>query len=257
MEAYRQYTSLGKRLEAQLHRTRERNNTTAPTTNTAPADVDLEAISSSSTDIEDTASQLEPIDRPLSKIGTNLAAALTGISHRDHPNSSDTKVFVVGFEGPNDPLNPRNWSLTKRVFCTLNVGIIALVVGMAASIDSAVISRAAQEFGVSEVAEALATGLVSCHNTSLNWIIDCADTTLLISSLLVLALALSSLVPCRKRSAAIPSTSAPWRYICSSSWEQVCRRTWEDSWCVVSLLVSLENHLCRLLADPSATCGIP
>lgn len=161
MEAFRQYTSLGKRLEAQLHRTRATNNTTTPTPNEAPADVDLEATSSSSTDIEDNEAQL---DRPLSKIGTNLAAALTGISHRDHPSSSDTKVFVVGFEGPNDPLNPRNWSLTKRVFCTLNVGIIALVVGMAASIDSAVISRAAQEFGVSEVAEALATGLVSCHN---------------------------------------------------------------------------------------------
>lgn len=161
MEAYRQYTSLGKRLEAQLHRTRGANNTTTtPTPNEAPADVDSEATSSSSTDVEDNEAQL---DRPLSKIGTNLAAALTGISHRDRPNSSDTKVFVVGFEGPNDPLNPRNWSLAKRVFCTLNVGIIALVVGLAASIDSAVISRAAQEFGVSEVAEALATGLVSFH----------------------------------------------------------------------------------------------
>ncbi|KAL7910272.1 major facilitator superfamily domain-containing protein [Trichoderma velutinum] len=159
MEAYRQYTSLGKRLEAQLHRTRGANNTTTPTPNETPADIDLEATSSGSTDVEDDASQLEPIDRPISKIGTNLAAALTGIMHREHPSSSDTKVFVVGFEGPNDPLNPRNWSLTKRVFCTLNVGIIALVVGMAASIDSAVITRAAKEFGVSEVAEALATGL--------------------------------------------------------------------------------------------------
>ncbi|EHK45901.1 hypothetical protein TRIATDRAFT_182617, partial [Trichoderma atroviride IMI 206040] len=65
----------------------------------------------------------------------------------------------VSFEGPNDPLNPRNWSLTKRVFCTFNVGMIALVVGMAASIDSAVIARAAKDFGVSQVAEALATGL--------------------------------------------------------------------------------------------------
>ncbi|KAL7934245.1 major facilitator superfamily domain-containing protein [Trichoderma chlorosporum] len=41
----------------------------------------------------------------------------------------------------------------------MNLGGIALVVGLAGSIDSAVITRAAHDFGVSEVAEALATGL--------------------------------------------------------------------------------------------------
>jgi hypothetical protein len=163
MQAYRQYHSLGARLEAQLSRNRTANNGIS-TTNVQPDDTDVEANSSGSTDVEDNASQLDPIERPLSRIGTNLAVALTGISKKEHPDAGDTKhVFVVGFEGPNDPLNPRNWSLTKRIFCTLNVGIIALVVGMAASIVSAVISRAAKEFGVSEVAEALATGLVSSH----------------------------------------------------------------------------------------------
>ncbi|KAK1242787.1 hypothetical protein MKX08_005599 [Trichoderma sp. CBMAI-0020] len=156
MQSFQQYSSLGKRLEAQLHRTRTANHTIPSTTDVQPADVDLEAPSSGSTDVEDDASQLE---RPLSKIGTNLAAALTGITKQQHPDANDKNVFVVSFEGPNDPLNPRNWSLTKRVFCTFNVGMIALVVGMAASIDSAVIARAAKDFGVSQVAEALATGL--------------------------------------------------------------------------------------------------
>ncbi|UKZ72033.1 uncharacterized protein TrAtP1_012970 [Trichoderma atroviride] len=156
MQSFRQYSSLGKRLEAQLHRTRTENHTIPSTTDVQPADVDLEAPSSGSTDVEDDASQLE---RPLSKIGTNLAAALTGITKQQHPDANDKNVFVVSFEGPNDPLNPRNWSLTKRVFCTFNVGMIALVVGMAASIDSAVIARAAKDFGVGQVAEALATGL--------------------------------------------------------------------------------------------------
>ncbi|PON21402.1 hypothetical protein TGAM01_v209703 [Trichoderma gamsii] len=156
MQSFRQYSSLGKRLEAQLHRTRTANHTIPSTTDVQPADVDLEAPSSGSTDVEDDASQLE---RPISKIGTNLAAALTGITKQQHPDANDKNVFVVSFEGPDDPLNPRNWSLTKRVFCTFNVGMIALVVGMAASIDSAVIARAAKDFGVSQVAEALATGL--------------------------------------------------------------------------------------------------
>lgn len=163
MQSFRQYSSLGKRLEAQLHRTRTANYTIPSTTDVQPADVDLEAPSSSSTDVEDDAPQLE---RPLSKIGTNLAAALTGITKQQRPHTNDKNVFVVSFEGPNDPLNPRNWSLTKRVFCTFNVGMIALVVGMAASIDSAVIARAAKDFGVSQVAEALATGLVSSYSNS-------------------------------------------------------------------------------------------
>ncbi|UKZ94925.1 uncharacterized protein TrAFT101_009778 [Trichoderma asperellum] len=159
MQSYRQHSSLGKRLESQLQRTRTRHHAIPSTTDVQPADVDLEAPSSDSTDVEDDASQLEPIERPLSKIGTNLAAALTGITKQEHPDVNDKNVFVVGFEGPNDPLNPLNWSYTRRMFYTLNVGIIALVVGMAASIDSAVIARAAKDFGVSEVAEALATGL--------------------------------------------------------------------------------------------------
>ncbi|KAL7807034.1 major facilitator superfamily domain-containing protein [Trichoderma aethiopicum] len=172
MEAYRQYTSLGKRLEAQLQRNRSRPHTTTTTENNTiqhphtnqPNPNDIEASSPSSpnaTDIEDD-DDAPPLDHSLSKIGTNLAAALTGIVHKPHPSSTSAdgeKVFVVGFEGPDDPLNPRNWSLTKRMLCTINVGIIALVVGMAASIDSAVMKRAAEEFGVSEVAEALATGL--------------------------------------------------------------------------------------------------
>jgi hypothetical protein len=177
MEAYRQYRSLGTRLEAQLQRNRNRRHSTTTTTatdndNTTPSphpNTDQTGIndteaSANTTDIEDNdSSSSPPLDHSLSKIGTNLAAALTGIVHKPHPSSSTdgSKVFIVGFEGPNDPLNPRNWSLTKRMLCTINVGIIALVVGMAASIDAAVMKRAAEDFGVSEVAEALATGLVS------------------------------------------------------------------------------------------------
>lgn len=68
--------------------------------------------------------------------------------------------IVVHFEGPDDPCNPRSWSLTRRVLYTANVGIIALVIGAAGAIDSAVLTKAAKEFGVGENVEALATGLV-------------------------------------------------------------------------------------------------
>lgn len=70
-------------------------------------------------------------------------------------------MFVVGYEGNSDPLKPHNWPFWKRVLLTANVGLIALVVGLAAAIDSAALRQASADFGGSDVAETLATGLVS------------------------------------------------------------------------------------------------
>ena len=96
-------------------------------------------------------------------IGTRLGVALTGIAVRDrHTNEGGSeagKVFVVAFEGDNDPSKPQNWSHTRRICATAMIALIGFVVGVASSIDSPATSRAAQEFGVSEVVEILATGL--------------------------------------------------------------------------------------------------
>ncbi|KAJ4321127.1 hypothetical protein N0V94_003074 [Neodidymelliopsis sp. IMI 364377] len=96
-------------------------------------------------------------------IGTRLGTALTGIAVRDrHTNEGGPdagKVFVVAFEGDHDPSKPQNWSYTKRICATAMIASIGFVVGVASSIDSPATSRAAQEFGVSDVVEILATGL--------------------------------------------------------------------------------------------------
>ncbi|KAF1355973.1 MFS general substrate transporter [Lizonia empirigonia] len=96
-------------------------------------------------------------------IGTRLGVALTGIAVRDRSTNEGGpdagKVFVVAFEGDNDPSKPQNWSRTKRICATAMIALIGFVVGVASSIDSPVTSRAAQEFGVSDVVEILATGL--------------------------------------------------------------------------------------------------
>ena len=94
---------------------------------------------------------------------TQIGISLHGINVRSRRTIEVKelgKVFVVGYDGNKDPMSPHNWPLWKRMFATSNIGIIALVVGTAASIDSAAIPQAAADFGVSEVAEALATGLV-------------------------------------------------------------------------------------------------
>ncbi|KAK0621126.1 putative efflux pump kojT [Lasiodiplodia hormozganensis] len=90
-----------------------------------------------------------------------LGHSLTGIEARDrrtHEGKGE-QVFVVGWEGDSDPLNPRNWSTPKRVGVTLQIAAVAFAVCAASSIDAAVLPQGAAEFGVSEVAETLATGM--------------------------------------------------------------------------------------------------
>ena len=53
-------------------------------------------------------------------IGTALGTALSGIDVRDRntKEGGDGKVFVVGYEGENDIMNPHNWSFLTRIAAT-------------------------------------------------------------------------------------------------------------------------------------------
>lgn len=93
--------------------------------------------------------------------GTALGRTLTGIEvrRRKTHEGGDGNVFVVGYEGPCDPMNPKSWTRTKRFAVTFSVASIGCVVGLASSIDSSAVKAAAAEFHVSEVVESMATGL--------------------------------------------------------------------------------------------------
>jgi len=90
--------------------------------------------------------------RAVTRTNTN-----TNASFKDQPLRE--KVFVVGYESEKDKMNPHNWSLTTRIGATILIASIGFIVGFASSVDSAALPQAAEEFGVSEVAESLATGL--------------------------------------------------------------------------------------------------
>jgi len=92
---------------------------------------------------------------------TALGNALTGIEvrKRSTKEGGEGNVFVVGFQGPDDPNNPHNWSLSVRIPCTFLIASIGCVVGIASAIDSSALQEAAKAFGVSEVVESMATGL--------------------------------------------------------------------------------------------------
>ena len=53
-------------------------------------------------------------------MGTALGTSLTGIEIRDRSTQEggDGKVFVVGYEGENDIMNPHNWSYLTRFAAT-------------------------------------------------------------------------------------------------------------------------------------------
>ncbi|KAI0129476.1 major facilitator superfamily transporter [Xylariales sp. AK1849] len=94
-------------------------------------------------------------------VGTALGQSLTGIHVRDRRTheGKGQQVFVVDWEGSDDPLCPKNWSTLRRVGVTLQISVIAAAIGVASGIDATVIPQAAADLGVSEVAETLATGL--------------------------------------------------------------------------------------------------
>jgi hypothetical protein len=93
--------------------------------------------------------------------GATFGRAITGVDVRDrttHEGEKGGLVFVVGYQGENDPMNPHNWGVGIRVFSTVIIASIGFVVGVASAIDSSALPHAAAEFGVSEVVESLATG---------------------------------------------------------------------------------------------------
>jgi hypothetical protein len=85
---------------------------------------------------------------------------LTGIHVRDRTTheGKGEKVFIVDWETPNDPQNPRNWSVVYRLWVTINVACIAFVVGAASSCDTAILPQAAEEFKVVDVVESMSIG---------------------------------------------------------------------------------------------------
>ena len=74
-------------------------------------------------------------------------------------DKSQTIHILASFDNDSDPLNPLNWSTSKKMQCMSIISLIAFLVGFGSSIDAPVIPQAKAHFGVSTVSESLATGL--------------------------------------------------------------------------------------------------
>lgn len=73
-------------------------------------------------------------------------------------NEKEEDPFLVQWT-EDDVRNPQQWSLGKKWFVTIQVALIALVVGYAGGVNSAADAQAAEKFGVSGEVMALQTGL--------------------------------------------------------------------------------------------------
>lgn len=123
-------------------------------------------------EMEDPTERDQDMRRYLSRMSTQrstghaMSHAMTGVQirKRDTKEGGEGNVFIVGYHDENDSLNPHNWSYAIRIWITCMVASIGFVVGVASSIDSMALPQAAEEFGVSEVAEAGATGGSRTHD---------------------------------------------------------------------------------------------
>lgn len=197
MQSFLQYRRFGRQVQAQLERDREKasalNNGTRVQPRSGGSSGEDTVVSDSNRDVEKgeeqglergisngrresaeshqeqqeertstgSPGQTEALYRQQTE-GTNLGQTLTGVDVRDRKEEEggdqDRQVFVVGFEGDKDLMNPHNWSLTTRIVATMWVALIGAVVGLASSVDSETLQRAANDFHVAPVVESLATG---------------------------------------------------------------------------------------------------
>ncbi|KAK9470912.1 major facilitator superfamily domain-containing protein [Dipodascopsis tothii] len=165
MQSYLQYRRIGQAVRAQVARG-DQEKASAPTTlqssgRSSPLQTAYVAAEpEQAVEVEKELAPVEPSETVLSEAAA-FGHSLEGVHVRQRTDAEggSGKVFVVGWESPTDPLNPRNFSFRRKVVTTLIVSLIAFLVGAESSVDSAVAAEAAAEYGVSDVTESLATGL--------------------------------------------------------------------------------------------------
>ncbi|THC93110.1 hypothetical protein EYZ11_007422 [Aspergillus tanneri] len=127
-----------------------------------PQTDDLETPTTDSLNGETDQKRLGDPEKALSENVAQEIISLEGVQAMklsDVIGSQPRHLFVVGWEGKDDALSPRNFSLFKRMIATLLVSILSFAVGAASSINAAVLPQSSKTFNVSEIAGSLVTGM--------------------------------------------------------------------------------------------------
>lgn len=128
---------------------------------------ELQRASEFPDDVPATAARLPMTTEEMAKSGSRKSASMS-ISHDPYmqipgitvmADNNGQRYYQVDWTDPDDPFNPKTWSTPRRICSTLLVCVVAFIATAASAIDAAVLTKAAADFGVSEVAESLATAL--------------------------------------------------------------------------------------------------
>ena len=122
MQSIRQYREIGRRVESH-YQSKERPQALDP----SALSTSLDAIEKGDVVIpktefeigEDIQGGAECNIEDVQRHDTDIGRIMTGINVRrrtTREGGGDNEVFVVGFQGEHDPLNPHRWSLAKRVW---------------------------------------------------------------------------------------------------------------------------------------------
>ncbi|GAB7361428.1 hypothetical protein MBLNU230_g1484t1 [Neophaeotheca triangularis] len=70
-------------------------------------------------------------------------------NHGQNANEKQEETNIVDWDGPDDPENPQNWPLPKKLWITAICGMMTFVVSFGSSVFSTATNVTAREFGVS------------------------------------------------------------------------------------------------------------
>jgi hypothetical protein len=176
MQSYLQYRRLGNVVRSQLDNASPvKENSTAST----PAhDSETDTANPDQISQHVPASNQSPARRASWGSGkTALAYSIAGIDVQKQSESTDqpAHLFIVGWNGPNDPENPVNYSFASRLTATLLVSALGWIVGAASSINSGVLPQNTEAFHVSDVVGSLVTGISRSQSNTVNFSYAVAD----------------------------------------------------------------------------------
>lgn len=147
------------------------------TSSSESSDIEREAAMSRIPTQRDGVAELERHETALSRIHTQRSqhSATVGASLRSRtsrkplppfgagksypPPLPEREVYVVEFDGPDDPLHAQNWPLRKKLLTAAMLGFTTLTAAFGSSIISSATGAIAQIYGVSSVVATLATSL--------------------------------------------------------------------------------------------------
>jgi hypothetical protein len=89
----------------------------------------------------------EKASTPLEEARVDLPSQSTQGLQKDEPQSQQDRPASLDWNGPDDPLNPHNWSSMRRWFQTYTISGVALVGTFASSVFTPGIEPTAAEFG--------------------------------------------------------------------------------------------------------------